>query len=335
MGTPGGPVTLRMSDIVIENLDHKTLKIKDMSDLASAEKDVEDGKAWAAIVFPPDFSSVLFSRMSQANYTGPTSVNITIILDNSNPNMGVTVVREVNEAILSAFDQISEKYNVSKADIPIKTAIVYKYGSKDLRFIDYFAPGIMGFAIMMITVMITIVTFVEERSMNTMDRLLASPLTEGEIVLGTSAAFSLLGLGQSLVLLATAKLLFGVEIVGGGGQLALALLFIILIAIGHQGLGMLLSAGARNELQAIQFLPLVLFPSILLTGMFWPVESIPPVLQPVSKMVPLTYGIDALRSVMLRGWGLGHPTVLLDLGVLLLFACLTIGLSVLMLKRRK
>ena len=72
------------------------------------------------------------------------------------------------------------------------------------------------------------------------------------------------------------------------------------------GLGMMLSSAARNELQAVQTIPLILFPSILLTGVFFPLEAIPGGLRVFSYLVPLTYASDALRSVMLRGWGVGE-----------------------------
>jgi ABC-2 type transport system permease protein len=113
----------------------------------------------------------------------------------------------------------------------------------------------------------------------------------------------------------------------------LALFVVFLIGIGHQGFGILLSTGAKNELQAIQFIPLIIFPSILLSGLFWPVESIPSVLQPLSYLIPLRYGIDAERAIMLRGWGVGE--IWLDLVVLVVFAALTLGASILLLKKRK
>jgi len=182
----------------------------------------------------------------------------------------------------------------------------------------------------MVTTMITIILFVNERRTGTLQRLLASPASEVEIVVGYSLAFAVIGLLQSIVVLVAAILLFNISIVG---SIVLALLVVMLIGFGHQGLGILLSAGAKNELQAIQFIPLILFPSILLAGLFWPVESIPSYLQPLSFVIPLRYGIDAERSIMLRGWGLGGVWV--DVVVLLVFAVLTLTGSALLLRRKK
>jgi ABC-2 type transport system permease protein len=224
---------------------------------------------------------------------------------------------------------LASHLNLSQTNASLAVDPVYAYGGGNTRFIDYFAPGVISFAIMMVTTLITIILFVNERRTGTLQRLLVSPAKEHEIVIGYSLAFATIGLLQSVVVLTAALLIFNISIVG---NILLALLVVMLIGFGHQGLGILLSAGARNELQAIQFVPLILFPSILLAGLFWPIESIPSYLQPLCYIIPLRYGIDAERSIMLRGWGLGQ--VWIDIVVLIVFAMLTLTGSVLLLKRK-
>ncbi len=146
---------------------------------------------------------------------------------------------------------------------------------------------------------------------------------------GYALAFGLIGLVQSGVVLATALLLFDVQV---EGSLALVLLTVFLLGVGMQGLGFLLSANARTEFQAVQFIPIILFPSILLSGVFWPLESVPEVLRPISYLLPLTYAVDGARSVMVRGWGLQE--IWPDLAVLLLFAVAMLALSVVLMRRR-
>ena len=163
-----------------------------------------------------------------------------------------------------------------------------------------------------------------------LDRSLASPASEAEVVFGYGLALGIIGLLQSIVVMIAAIVIFDITIVG---NVLTALFIILLIAFGHQGLGILLSSAAKNELQAVQFIPLLIFPSVVLAGLFWPIESIPQVLQPVSYFIPLRYGIDAERAVMLRGWGLGE--VWFEVLVLVVFAVITLGGSVLLLKRRK
>jgi ABC-2 type transport system permease protein len=163
-----------------------------------------------------------------------------------------------------------------------------------------------------------------------MDRLLSTPVTEGEIVAGYALAFGFVGLIQSCVIITAAILLFNVMIVG---NVLLALFVVFLLGVGNQGLGFMLSSFAKNEFQAIQFLPLILFPSILLSGVFWPIEAVPTLLRPVSYFIPLTYAVEGLRSVMIRGWSVDGIWV--QLIILIGFAIAMLVLSTWGLKRRR
>jgi ABC-2 type transport system permease protein len=120
------------------------------------------------------------------------------------------------------------------------------------------------------------------------------------MVVGYSMAYSLVAMVQAAILITVAVTVFGITIVG---SVALAFVFIALLAIASQALGILLSAAARTEAQAVQFLPFLIFPVFLLSGIFWPIEAIPPWLRPFSWAVPTTYSVEGLRSVMIRGWG--------------------------------
>jgi ABC-2 type transport system permease protein len=330
-GIPPNPLLpngLNVGDRIVSKLSSETLEITRSTDWAGSKSRVDRNEAWAAIRFPENFT---LSFLLSVNATpGASQARIEVYLDGSSPTMASAIIKELNSAMISVIDSIGSEFNQSARKIPISVSISYAYGGGDTKFIDYFAPAIMSMAIMMVTTMLTIILFVYERRSGTLQRLLVSPATPAEIVFGYALAFAVLGVLQSIVILFAAMLIFNITIVGNIG---VALLVILLLAFVHQGLGILLSASARNELQAIQFIPLVLFPSILLAGMFWPVESIPQFLQPVSYCVPLRYGIDAMRSIMLRGWGLDRiwPQVL----ALVLMACITLGGAILQLRRRR
>ena len=313
---------------ITQNLDKGVLFLHTNSDGENARQLVREGKAWAAIVFPANFTQNFLSSLLTSDMI--SSPKIEIYLDGSNPTIVAAVIKEVTQSIQSTLKELSTSLNITDVDMPITIEQAYAFGGGDTRFIDYFAPGVVSFAIMMVTTMITIILFVNERRNGTLQRLLVSPASETEIVIGYALAFAVIGIIQSIVVLMAAILLFDIQIVG---NIFLALIVILLLAFGHQGLGILLSAGAKNELQAIQFIPLILFPSILLAGLFWPIESIPSYLQPLSYVIPLRYGIDAERSIMLRGWGIGE--IWIDILVLIVFAVLTLSASILLLKRKK
>ena len=234
--------------------------------------------------------------------------DLTIYIDGANPNIKGTVQKAVMDALLKAQTEIFAKNPALRKfqiDSPIVQRDEYAYDTGDIRFIDAFAPGIMAFAMLMVTTMITIFLFIEERKMGTLERLQASPATETEIVVGYALAFSVVSVAQATVILLTGIGLFHIYIAPPVWyHILITYGFLILLGMGHQCLGILLSSGAKNELQAIQFVPLIIFPSILLCGMLFPIESIPTYLRPISYIIPLTYCIDAVRSAMIRGWGL-------------------------------
>ena len=316
-----------LANNITRNLNDDILTVHTNTDPQDARKVVRDGNAWAAIVYPENFTQNFLASLRTPNSV--SSPKIEIYLDGSNPTIVSAILMEVTRSIQTTLKELSTSLNITKTDLPITIEPIYEYGGGETRFIDYFAPGVVSFAIMMVTTMITIILFVNERRNGTLQRLLVSPASEGEIVIGYALAFAVIGVIQSIVVLVAAILLFNIAIVG---NIFLALCVILLLAFGHQGLGILLSAGAKNELQAIQFIPLILFPSILLAGLFWPIESIPSYLQPLSYIIPLRYGIDAERAIMLRGWGIGE--IWMDLVILILFAVLTLSASILLLKRK-
>jgi ABC-2 type transport system permease protein len=321
------PTGLFLAQNITDRFNTDVFEIHMNTDDMNARQVVHNGNAWAAVVFPANFTKNFLASVMNPDST--SSPKIELYLDGSNPTIATAVIKEVTFAVQGTLQNLSAQLNITQVNLPIVIDQVYAYGGGDTRFIDYFAPGVVSFAIMMVTTMITIILFVNERRNGTLQRLLVSPASEGEIVVGYALAFAVIGIIQSIVVLIAAILFFDITIVG---NIFLALVVILLLAFGHQGLGILLSAGARNELQAIQFIPLILFPSILLAGLFWPIESIPSYLQPLSYVIPLRYGIEAERSIMLRGWGIGE--IWMDLLILILFAVLTLSASVFLLKRK-
>jgi ABC-2 type transport system permease protein len=319
---------LMLADNVTTYISTETLSLHFNDNINLSRQKVDDGKAWAVIIFPENFSENF--RLSLANPELSTRSEIEIYLDGSNPTIAAAILETLSQAIQQTMSILFKTLNITQVNSPLTIKPMYAYGGGNTRFIDYFAPGVISFAIMMVTTMITIILFVNERRNGTLQRLLVSPASESEIVVGYALAFAVIGLFQSIVVLFAAILLFNITI---SGNIFLALMVIMLIGFGHQGLGILLSAGAKNELQAIQFIPLIIFPSVLLAGLFWPIESIPSLLKPISYLVPLRYGIDAERSIMLRGWNLGE--IWIDVLILIVFAILTLAGSIILLKRKK
>jgi ABC-2 type transport system permease protein len=191
-----------------------------------------------------------------------------------------------------------------------------------------FAPAIVGFFTYFFVYLLTGVSFLRERTGGTLERLMATPVTRGEIVIGYTLGFVLFAVLQVAILLGWVlgevsvpsigplpEFSLGLGVATAGSPL-LAFLVVLMLALGAVSLGIFLSTFARTELQIIQFIPLVLVPQFLLSGVLFPVSSLPDVIQPFVKIMPLNYAVDGLRQVFVRGADLSVPELQVDLLVL-------------------
>jgi ABC-2 type transport system permease protein len=190
------------------------------------------------------------------------------------------------------------------------------YGGADYSLLDYLAPVLVAFFAFFFIFLLSAVSFLRERTTGTLERLMATPLRRGELVLGYLAGFGFFALLQAIVILLFTVFVLKVHYRGN-----LATIFVVeaVVVVGAVSLGLLVSAAARNELQAVQFVPIVLLPQVFLSGLLIPVDQLPDYLRPVSAVLPLTYANEALRSVMIKGYELGDPLVLRDIGILIAF----------------
>jgi ABC-2 type transport system permease protein len=217
--------------------------------------------------------------------------------------------------------------------------------SPDADSLDVLAPVFLGYFAYFFVFLLTGISFLRERVGGTLERLLATPVTRGEIVTGYSLGFGIFATIQVVVLtlFVLARIdvpelgpipafTIGLDVASTGSPL-LAFLLTMVLSLGAVSLGIFLSTFARTELQIIQFIPLVIIPQGLLGGIFWPVDQLPDVLQVVARALPMTYAVDGLREVMLKGADLGSAVVQTDLAVLAGIAVLFVVLAAGTIKR--
>lgn len=202
------------------------------------------------------------------------------------------------------------------------------YGAPDADVLDTFAPALIGFFSFFFVFVLTGISFLRERIGGTLERLLSTPVRRGEIVAGYSVGFGFFATIQVVIILLFA--LGGIDVpaigplpafvigldIANAGSAALAFAVTLLVALSAVNLGIFLSTFARTELQILQFIPLVIVPQALLGGIFWPVDSLPALLQPIARLLPMTYAIEGLREVLVKGSDLASQTLRLDLAFL-------------------
>ena len=196
----------------------------------------------------------------------------------------------------------------------LKTEIDYVYGSGDLALFDNFGSLLIGFLVFFFTFLIAGISFLQERTTGTLEKLLSTPIQRWEIVTGYVLGFGAVTVIQSLIITIFVVYVLDIMMIG---SLWLVLLITLLSAMTALTLGILLSTLASSEFQMIQFIPIVIVPQVFFTGLF----DLSPAWSVVGKVMPLYYVADALEKVMIRGEHFSDiaPDVFVLLGLTLLF----------------
>jgi ABC-2 type transport system permease protein len=315
-----------VSQLVIANVndqppDDVEYTITYMTSLDAALNALNNGTATVVVYFGPTFSANTFANVQNHN----DAANATVVswVDNSELTGGDSTPGAIQSAVAEV-DTILGQQSANDVNI------IDNYGSA-ITFMDYFIPGIIAFITYFLPALMTLLLFVGETSGGTYERLLSTPLTEGELVSGYAITFGAFSIIQSLILFFAGVAVFNIVVNSSG--FILALLFIIVEAIGSQAFGIMMSGLAKRADQAVAILPFIVIPALLLTGVLIEVSVLPIWLQPFSYILPPTYTTTALREILIKGWGIAQvwPYMLILIG----FAALFLLGSTLIFKRRK
>jgi ABC-2 type transport system permease protein len=282
---------------------------------SDGDSKLKDGSLTAYVVFPSDFSS-----QAQAGTIAPD-----VHLEGSQPGTVAPVLQALQQALISIASSAPGQ------GLHVQPQVTYLYGGSGFDTLDYFGAAFIGLVVFFLVFVVTIVSFLNERSQGTLERLMASPLRRGEIVVGYMLGFTVLALIQSVEVLVFSLAVLKVH---NSGNVALIFGLEALMAIAAVNLGIFLSMFARTEFQAVQFIPLVIVPQFLLSGILFSVNSEPRPLQVLSDVLPLTYAVNGLRDVMIKGADLTWGSLQLDVGVVAGFIVLLVVAAVATLRRR-
>ncbi|SDL40692.1 ABC transporter permease [Streptomyces indicus] len=197
------------------------------------------------------------------------------------------------------------------------------------RVFDNIGASLLGIFPLITMFLVTSISTLRERTSGTLERLLAMPLGKADLILGYALAFGTLAIVQSLLATGLALWALGLDVVGSPWLL---LLVALLDALLGTALGLFVSAFAASEFQAVQFMPAVIFPQLLLCGLFTARENMQPVLEKLSNVLPMSYAVDGMSEV------LQHTDVtadfIRDILIVALCALAVLGLGAATLRRR-
>lgn len=318
---PSSNVTDNISNKIIANLNPKVVKVKYSDNVSEAIERVKHGECYAVIVFPEQLSRSVYTF--QGNQSSSSEGSIKVMVDKSNINISEAVNGTVSDALFKTVQGVAKKTPV---DIDTSEPI---YG-ENMKLIDSSVPGMMTFSLFMVTTGLAMVSFVEERTSGTLNRIFASPLKESETVLGYAIPFSIIGTLQAVLFVIVGILAFNITIIG---NVMIVFAIASLLAIVSQSMGILLSSTARRLIHVCLTAPFIFLIVFLFSGIVFPVQAIPYPFRPLSYMLPPTYAVDALRSVVLKGGGL--DMIWGDILALCAFAVIFLVLATWSLKARK
>lgn len=289
---------------------------------------IQRGDTDAGIIIPSNFTQCILNNQQ---------ANITIISDNSNPQVSTQVSSVLTGIIESMSKQITQSNLVAQLNITPQEAASYMapytvnnqgVAGESSSYFQFIAPGMM-----MMTVMMSVMTglpgaITMERELGTLDGVMVAPINRLSIILGKTLAQLARGLLQGFIILLLAVTLFGVTI---HGSLLLVVGLLLLGVFSFVGLGITLTSVAKDQETATMIMMTTMFPMMFLSGIFFPVKMMPSFMQTISSFLPLTYASNAMRKVMVLGAGI--PQIATELIVLIVFGAVLLAIAVPLFKR--
>lgn len=256
-----------------------------IGDEAEELKRLKDGDRHAVVTLVP--------APAASAVPNPAAGTVVVYLD---PSRGAAeqIVRPIIQQVVDAVDrQLSGR-------APVLALEERSVRSSGLRFIDFFLPGVLGFSLMQ-SGMFAAMPLVQLRVTRVLKRFGATPVSRAAVLVSQGVARLVLAVAQTVVLLAVGRLLFGVHV---GASWPAMIVFVPLGSAVFLALGFAVSGLARTEEATPALVQAVSFPMMFLSGVFWPVENLPPFIQLLARVLPLTFLADGLRQAMAGGFAL-------------------------------
>ncbi len=311
----------------LEDMNKKAniMDITGASSLDEAKTLITRGQVYGAIVIPKGFSK---------NLAAGKQTNITILSDNSIPQLSMTmnaIGTQIVSGMSSAMGQMNVQSLAVKANQTVDPkAVIAPLVPEtkgtipgNLNYFSFVAPGMLMMIVMMGAMTGIPRAISHEKEIGTFDGILAAPVSEISIIMGKTIAQTVRGFIQGIIVMALAILIFGVTI---QGSILLTVATLLLGIFSFIGLGILLTSLSNNEETATILMTVLQFPMMFLTGVFFPIQQMPWFMQDISKFLPLTYAISAMRKVMIMGAGI--TDIIPEVAILVTFGAIMLLIAI-------
>lgn len=261
---------------------------KNVDNYETINSSFKKGEIKFAIIIPYSFSNDIISVGSS---------DIQIILDASDPNQASTINNYLQAVVLQY--QQTQDINLKTTFINQQVKMLF---NPQMESSYNFVPGLIGMIMLLICALMTSISVVREKELGTMEILLVSPLKPTTIILSKAIPYLVVSYIDVLIVLSISHWFFDVPIIG---SLTLIFLLCLIYTITSLSLGLLISS-ISNTQQVAMMMSLIglMLPSMLLSGLIFPLENMPYILQIISYVIPTRWFIDALRNVMIQGNGI-------------------------------
>ncbi len=267
--------------------------VADVPDARAARAAIDSGEAKVAFVIPPTFG---------ADTLAGQPAQVQALIDGSDPNVAQTALLTASTlAQVRGVQLMAQSLGRSvNPPLDLRPNILYNPG---LLSVNFMIPGLIGVVLQVQAVLLTSFAVVRERERGTLEQLVVTPIRPVELIIGKLLPYVFIAFAQVGLCLIIGTLWFRVPI---NGSLLLLLLMSLLFLIGALGLGLLISTISRTQGQAMQTTMFTVMPTFLITGFMFPRESMPQVIRLLSYILPLTYYLQVLRGIILKGVGLEY-----------------------------
>lgn len=280
---------------------------------------INSGKAKVGIVIPPDYSQKIATRQT---------ADVLVLLDGADPTIA--------SAVLSASALVGQAHGANVRSqqlalqgpggsgfvpVDVRTRVLY---NPDLLGSYNIVPGLIAMILFQTATSLTALAIVKERERGTIEQLIVTPIRSWELIVAKIIPYILVSFANTILIMAIGTFLFEVPL---RGSIMLLFALVGLYLLPTLGLGLLISTAARTQQQAQLMTMPILLPSMMLSGVFFPISSLPVFLQFVSSLLPLTYFIYILRSIVIKGVGI--DLIMPQVIALTIFAIVLLGLAAL------